>query len=127
MRICEIFPVIVFGAFLAACSPSTTGDASDATAAFHDLLDEHWEAASAEKIFFRMDPDAWRMNAELSEHTPEARARREQFNEAILSKLAAIRIDDLSPDDQLSYQIFKYERETERESYRQPEIGRAHV
>jgi uncharacterized protein (DUF885 family) len=121
MRSCEILPVIVFGVFLAACSPSTTGDASDATAAFHDLLDEHWEAASAEKIFFRMDPDAWRMNGELSEHTPEARARREQFNEAILSKLAAIRIDDLSPDDQLSYQIFKYERETERESYRQPE------
>ena len=61
------------------------------------------------------------MDGKLSEHTPEARARRQQFNEAVLSKLASISIDELGADDLLSYRIFKYERETERESYQQPD------
>lgn len=102
-----------------ACLQSETGYGSDANTAFHDLLDEHWAAANSEKIFFRKDPDTWRMDGQLSEHTPEARTRRQHFNEAVLSKLAGIRIADLGADDQLSYRIFKYERETERDSYGQ--------
>jgi len=111
-------PVLVF--VLMACAPTDTDRRPQAGAAFHNLLDEHWAAASAEKVFFRSDPDAWRMDGELSEHTPEARARRQQFNEAVLGKLADISVDELRPDDQLSYRIFKYEREAERESYQQP-------
>jgi uncharacterized protein (DUF885 family) len=121
MRNWNVLLVIALGALMTACSPSETGDGSDPTAAFRDLLDEHWDTAIAEKVFFRMDPDAWRMDGKLSEHTPEARARRQQFNEAILGRLAGISVDDLGSDDQLSYRIFKYERETERESYRQPD------
>lgn len=121
MRIFDILVVIVFAGISAACSPVETGKGSDAATAFHDLLDEHWERAKAEKVFFRTDPDAWRMDGKLSEHTPEARARRQQFNEEVLGRLAGINIDDLGSDDQLSYRIFKYERETERESYRQPD------
>ena len=121
MRILNIFAAIVFTFTLTACSQSGTGNGSDANTDFHDLLGEHWAAANSEKVYFRMDPDAWRMDGELSEHTPEARARRQQFNEVILGKLAGINIDDLSADDQLSYRIFKYERETESESYRQPD------
>jgi uncharacterized protein (DUF885 family) len=119
MRICNILVVIVLTFTLTACSQSDTGNGSDANTAFHDLLNEHWAAARSEKVFFRMDPDAWRMDGKLSEHTPEARARRQQFNEGVLSKLAGINIDNLGADDQLSYRIFKYERETERDSYRQ--------
>lgn len=112
-------PVAVFflAVSLMACSPADTS--SDATADFHALLDDHWAAASAEKIFFRKDPDAWRMDGKLSEHTPEARARRAQFNENVLERLAAIDIDDLDADDRLSYRIFKYEREIEKESHQQ--------
>lgn len=119
MRIRNILAAIVFTFAMAACSPTDSGNGSDASTAFHALLDEHWAAASAEKVFFRSDPDAWRMDREHSQHTPEARARREQFNEVILSKLAGIDIDELDVDDQLSYRIFEYERETERDSYRQ--------
>ncbi len=119
MRTFKLLAVIIFTFILVACSPPDSDKSSDATAAFHDLLDEHWAAATAEKIFFRTDPDAWRMDGKLSEHTPEARARRQQFNEAVLDKLAGINIDELNADDQMSYRIFKYERETERESYEQ--------
>ena len=113
------FAAVVITLVLAACSPTETDNESAAKAAFHGLLDEHWAAANAEKVFFRMDPDAWRMDGELSEHTPEARARRQQFNDAVLSKLAAIDFDDLGAADQLSYRIFEYERLTEKESYKQ--------
>ncbi len=104
---------------LMACTPSETDSTSDSEVAFHSLLDEHWAAASTEKVFFRSDPDAWRMDGKLSEHTPEARARRQQFNDSVLEKLADISVDELGVDDQLSYRIFKYERETESESYKQ--------
>ena len=119
MRICNSLVVSIFTFVLVACSPTATDDGVDTEKAFHALLDEHWAAASAEKVFFRTDPDAWRMDGELSEHTPEARARRQQYNEVVLSKLADINVDDLGADDQLSYRVFKYERETERESYAQ--------
>jgi len=119
MRNCSIFAVIFLACTLSACSQSDTHTGPDANTAFHDLLDEHWAAANLEKVFFRKDPDAWRMDGALPEHTTEARARRLQFNDAVLSKLAAINIDELGADDRLTYRIFKYERETERDSYRQ--------
>ena len=121
MRSCGILATVVVACSLLACSPVETDSVSDAGAAFHSLLDEHWAAAQKEKVFFRTDPDAWRMDGELAEHTSEARARRQQFNEQVIGKLAGISLDDLGADDQLSYRIFKYERETERESYGQPE------
>ena len=106
---------------LAACSPTDDIGTVDAGEGFHALLDEHWAAAETEKIFFRTDPDAWRMDGPLSEHTAEARARRQQFNDHVLSALAEIDAAELNAKDRTSYRIFKYERETERESYRQPD------
>ena len=106
-------------ALSAACTSRNSGESADAGAAFHDLLDEHWSQAEIEKVFFRTDPDAWRMDGPLSEHTDEARARRQEFNEQILAKLAAIDGNTLNEKDKLSYRVFKYERETERESYQQ--------
>ena len=119
MRIRNILVSLILMATVTACSQSETGNGPDANAAFHSLLDDHWAEANSEKVFFRKDPDAWRMDGKLSEHTPEARARRQQFNESVLNKLASINIDDLGADDQLTYRIFKYERETERDSYTQ--------
>ena len=119
MRVSNIFSAIAVTVVLTACSQTETDSELDAQLIFHDLLDEHWAAAKSEKVFFRMDPDAWRMDGDLSEHTPEARARRHEFNEAVLGKLAGISLDELGADDKLSYRIFKYERETERESYKQ--------
>lgn len=117
----KILTTIVIACLLTACSPRVASNGPDAEAAFHALLDEHWTSARTEKIFFRTDPDAWRMDGKLSEHTPEARARRQRFNDQVLNKLAEISLDELDAADQLSYRIFKYERETERESYNQPD------
>lgn len=121
MYFCRILATIIVACSLTACSPTETDNAKNASAEFHALLTEHWAAAQAEKIFFRADPDAWRMDGRLSEHTAEARARRQKFNEQVLAGLAKISNEDLHAKDQLSYQIFKYERETERESYQQPD------
>jgi uncharacterized protein (DUF885 family) len=104
-------------AFLAATT-CTAAWAEQDGAAFHALLVDHWAAAKAEKIYFRNDPDAWRMDGKLSEHTAEARGRRQAFNQEMLRRLADIDISALSEADQISYRVFRYERETERDSYR---------
>jgi uncharacterized protein (DUF885 family) len=98
---------------LTACGALPPGDE------FHAILDEHWENAESEQVFFRTDPDAWRMNGKLAEFTAEARERRREFNEAILARLEGIDIDDLDENDQISYRVFLYERLTERDSYSQ--------
>ena len=121
MHFCKFLATMIVACFLTACSPTGTDNGPDAGAKFHALLDDHWAVAETEKVFFRTDPDAWRMDGELSEHTAEARARRQRFNQQVLGKLAEISIDDLDANDRVSYRIFKYERETERESYRQPD------
>ena len=95
------------------------GSSDSQTTAFQGVLDDHWENALAEQVFFRSDPDAWRMNGKLAAFTFEARARRKAFNEEILTRLQEIDIDDLDAKDQVSYRVFQNERLTERDSYYQ--------
>ena len=57
---------------------------------FQSLIDTHWANSVKEKIYFRNDPDAWRMDGTLSEHTANARARRNSFNELMLEQLGNI-------------------------------------
>lgn len=95
--------------------------AADDKSDFDALLQEHWARANQEQIFFRTDPDAYRPNGKLAEFTAEARARRAAFNDDILKRLARINEAKLSGQDRVSYKLFKYERETEAESYRQPD------
>jgi uncharacterized protein (DUF885 family) len=105
---------------LGSCGPhAPEGRTAEARAGIdlHPLLQEHWARSVEEKIYFRSDPDAWRMDGPLSEHTPEARERRRQFNELMLEKLASIDEASLAGEDRISYRLFKYERETERDSY----------
>lgn len=97
---------------------------SSATAApadeLHALIDEQWRESTREQIFFRTDPDAWRMQGKLAEYTPEAFSRREAYNQSVLDRLADIDVDALDAQDRLNYKLFLYERTTERESYEQP-------
>jgi uncharacterized protein (DUF885 family) len=104
---------------LPACEQEPAGTTSRTVEAFHKLLDEHWAAAVSEKIYFRSDGDAWRMDGKLSEHTAEARARRQAFNNSMLERLQAIDPQSLNGRDRISLQVFRYERETERDSYQQ--------
>jgi uncharacterized protein (DUF885 family) len=102
-------------ALLAGCHGSITpGEALQA------ILDDHWQNSVAEQVFFRNDPDGWRMNGKLAEYTVEARARRKAFNEEILARLDdIIDVNSLDKKDQITYRVFQYERLTERESYQQ--------
>ncbi len=88
---------------------------------FDKLIEEHRATAVREQVFFRTDPDAWRMAGKLAEFTNDARERRQQYNDEVLGRLAAIDVAGLSAAQQLSYKLFEYERLTEQESYRQPD------
>lgn len=87
--------------------------------AFKALIDEHWQVANKEQIFFRKDPDAFRMNGKLPDMSQAGRDRREAYNNELLNRLEKITLDELSPEDQVTYRLFKYERQTEAKSYQQ--------
>ncbi len=84
---------------------------------FQALLDEHWATTEREKIIFRSDPDAFRMDGTLPEHSAAAYARRAAYNDSVLERLQAIDPATLSGQDRVSYRVFLYERQTERESH----------
>ena len=86
---------------------------------FQDVLDDHWQRSIEEQVFFRGDPDAYRMHGKLAEVDTEARRRRRDFNEQILERLKDVDSRTLNTKDKVSYQVFRYERLTERESYSQ--------
>lgn len=88
---------------------------------FKALLEEHWAQANREQIFFRTDPDAYRPNGKLAEVTAAARSRRQAFNEKMLRRLEDIDPSQLQGQDRISYKLFRYERETERDSYQYPD------
>ncbi|MEW6989801.1 DUF885 family protein [Colwelliaceae bacterium 6441] len=98
---------------------STQATDTSATKAFNQLIDEHWQTANKEQIFFRKDPDAFRMNGKLPDMSKKGRERREKYNSELLQRLAKINLNDLSAKDQITYRLFKYERQTEANSYQQ--------
>jgi uncharacterized protein (DUF885 family) len=86
---------------------------------FEQLLKEHWQTANKEQIFFRKDPDAFRMNGKLPSFSKASEKRRETYNQSLLNKLEKIELSTLSAKEQVSYRLFKYERQTEAKSYQQ--------
>jgi len=111
---------ICWAALLSVSLGACTDPVADADS-LQAILDDHWDNAMAEQIFFRSDPDAWRMNGELAEYTAEARSRRQAFNDDILARLEIVDVDSLNQMDQVSFRVFQYERLTERDSYDQPD------
>ena len=91
---------------------------ADANQELSRLLDQHWQNANQEQVFFRTDPDGWKPNGKLAEWTAQAMARRDAFNSQMLKQLDSIPFDQLSTDNQMNYRLFKYERQTEQASYR---------
>lgn len=86
---------------------------ADSTADFQQILKDHWARASAEKVFYRTDPDTFRMNGSLPEFNKKARDRRAAFNEAILKRLEGVDETELNQADRVSFKLFRYERESE--------------
>jgi len=90
---------------------------ADADQDFGALLAKHWQNANEEKVFFRTDPDGWKPDGKLAQWTPKAMARRDAFNSVVLKELKQIPFAQLSHDNQMSYRLFLYERQTEQASY----------
>lgn len=100
---------------------STDAFASQADKALDTLLDQHWAKANEEQVFFRSDPDAFRLAGVLPDVSETGRDRREAFNASVLKALSQIPQSQLDEDHALTYRLFKYERLTEAESYQQPD------
>ncbi|MFT6529829.1 MAG: hypothetical protein ACJAZB_001480 [Psychrosphaera sp.] len=100
--------------FINAC---TDNSVASTTTQFQQLLDEHWQHATKEQVFFRNDPDTFRMNGKLPDMSEAGRTRRAEYNQTLLNRLAEIDLSKLSDADQVTYRLFKYERETEAQSY----------
>lgn len=86
---------------------------------FDKILRDHWAEANKEQIFFRKDPDTFRMNGKLPDVSAAGRSRRAAFNNSILSRLSKLNTSKLNDADQVSFKLFKYEREAEAASYEQ--------
>ena len=90
-----------------------------ATEQLDNLLSEHWQQANKEQIFFRKDPDTFRMNGKLPDVSAKGRERREQYNAQLLKRLDSIDERQLSEADKVTLRLFRYERQTEAQSYKQ--------
>jgi len=86
---------------------------------FKDLLNAHWKNANVEQVFFRKDPDTFRMNGKLPSFSKTSRERRENYNHLLLMQLKDIDVNKLTKEEQVSYRLFKYERQAEAKSYQQ--------
>ncbi|XQW85270.1 DUF885 domain-containing protein [Thalassotalea piscium] len=93
--------------------------ANNAHTKFQQLLTEHWKTANKEQIFFRKDPDAFRMNGKLPDMSEQGRHRRANYNKTLLTRLSKINVSELTEAEQVTYRLFKYEREAEDKSYQQ--------
>ncbi|WP_372762426.1 DUF885 family protein [Pseudoalteromonas sp.] len=90
---------------------------ADDNAKLTHIIDNHWQHAQAEKIFFRTDPDGWKPNGTLPNWSEQAIAQRQQYNKTVLDSLKNIAPSALSDAQLMNYRLFKYERETEQQSY----------
>jgi uncharacterized protein (DUF885 family) len=114
MNLARLFSAAAFALlFQSACY------AADATTVFQQLLKQHWQQANKEQVFFRNDPDTFRMNGQLPDVSAQGRARRLAYNQQLLAELAKIDSNQLSAADSISYRLFVYEREAEIQSYQQ--------
>ena len=105
--------------FAAALLLSYNASAADAKQQLEHLLNAHWQQANSEQVFFRNDPDTFRMNGKLPDVSASGRQRRAAFNQQMLQQLGQIEMQKLSAADQVTLRLFRYERETEAKSYQQ--------
>jgi len=95
-----------------------TGNAkADVNEDLHALLNQHWQQAQKEKVFFRTDPDAWKPNGKLADFSAQGIAKRQAYNAQVLKQLSTINSKELNDENLISYRLFKYEREFEQRYY----------
>ena len=104
--------------FLAAL-PLSASSIAQTNDSLQQILEDHWAEANKEQIFFRKDPDTFRMNGQLPDMSEQGRKRRADFNQTILKRLQSVDEASLDQADRVTYKLFKYERETEAKSHAQ--------
>ena len=80
---------------------------SNAAKALHDLFKSAWDQEMQERPEDASELGDRRWNDRWTDRSPEAYARRDQNNHAILAKLAKIDRAQLSKADQLNYDLFQ--------------------
>jgi len=107
-------------ALLAGCggatSPASPASAptmsrSAASAQLEQLFAEHWDFSMRESPVFATSVGDHRFNDRLGQVTPEAQARRAAANREFLRRIEAIDRDALAREEQISYDIFRLQRE----------------
>jgi uncharacterized protein (DUF885 family) len=109
-------PLVLTLTFLLPFSVSVHANDKDK---FDALLEKHWNNVLEEQVFFRRDPDVFRMNGKLPDFSEKGIERRRKFNNGILDALKEIDSSQLDYQDSISYRLFTYEREAEKASYAQ--------
>ena len=82
--------------------------AADSNADLKTIIDNPWQNAKAEKIFFRTDPDGWKPSGTLPNWTEQAIAKRQAYNNSVLKSLNKIDSKTLSSSQLMNYRLFKY-------------------
>ncbi|WP_417624927.1 DUF885 domain-containing protein [Paremcibacter congregatus] len=100
---------------------STPSAWADDTQDFKKILDDHWHQSLTESPTFASELGDRSANGRLSENSPLARQRRQDFNDALLTRLAGVKAIELTPQDQVNYKVFLRLRQMEKESYRHPD------
>jgi uncharacterized protein (DUF885 family) len=102
-----------------AASPAPTPDMaqSSASAELEQLFAEHWDFTMRESPLYATAVGDHRFNDRLGEVTAEAQARRAEANRAFLARLERIDRSALPREEQISYDIFRQQREDGIRSY----------
>lgn len=112
VRLLSIAFVLFFSSFAAAQQPS------DAAKALHDLFAAEWDYRMEQNPTWASLLGDRRWNDRWEDLSLEAIQRRYEHNKEVLARLAKIDRSQLSPQDQLNYDLFKREYETDVEGFK---------
>ncbi len=112
VRLLSIALVLFFSSFAAAQQPS------DAAKALHDLFAAEWDYRMEQNPTWASLLGDRRWNDRWEDLSLEAIQRRYEHSKEVLARLAKIDRSQLSPQDQLNYDLFKREYETDVEGFK---------
>ncbi len=84
----------------------------------HQLFDTEWDYTLEHSPEFASELGDRRWNDRWSDESLEAHAQKHQHNQQVLQQVAGIDRNQLSPADQLNYDLFKKDYETSVEGYK---------
>lgn len=87
--------------------PAKGQQKENAAQKFHALLQDDWEFTLKEYPLLATSRGDLRYNDRLSDQSPQAYVRRNSRSQAFMQRLQDIHREDLSPDDQLNYDLFQ--------------------